>query len=243
MSDLTAMSEQTSPSLLLVEDDAYLSKELVEYLTGEGFAVTSVATVAAAEEALQASFDLLVLDLNLPDGSGVELCERLRPYTRAGIVICSGRSDRELRLSLLRGGADAFLTKPVDPQELSAVLASVLRRLTINHATPLGQVALPTLWRLDRVQNCLLAPMGRQQSLSAAERLLLNELFIQPERTAARQHLLEVFAAAGMPMSGPRLESLVSRLRAKVYASCGTHLPLRASYGRGYVFEAHAEIL
>ena len=231
------------PTRLLVEDDSIRRQELAEFLPGEGFAVHQVELVDEAEQALQSPFDLMVLDLDLPDGSGADLCRRLRPYLRLGIVICSGLSDRELRLSLLRAGADAFLVKPVDLEELAASLHSVLRRVTPAPPSPMRVGAVPMAWRLDRVQRALLVAGGRKVGLSAAEGLLLLTLFRQPDRVVERPQLLEAFDQAGMPMSGPRLEILISRLRSKVYATCGLTLPLRAQYRRGYVFSAHADVL
>lgn len=116
-------------SVLIVEDDSDLLLELKDYLSAVGYHVTGAGSVAEAEQALASSFDLLVLDINLPDGSGLELCQRMRPYIRSGIVMCTGRSERELRIQSLRDGADAYLVKPVDPQELDAVLGSVHRRV------------------------------------------------------------------------------------------------------------------
>jgi DNA-binding response OmpR family regulator len=229
-------------SLLLVEDDPVLRQEFGEYLRNDGFDVHSVASVADAERALIEPFDLMVLDLNLPDGSGVELCQRLRPYLRSGIVICSGRSERELRLSLLRSGADAFLVKPVDAEELSATLWSVLRRVLTPVASPMRPPQLPSLWRLDRVQHCLWAPKGKQIVLNAQELLLLQTLLEQPDRMVDRQTILARYQAAAIPTTGSRLETMVSRLRAKVFEACGVQLPLRASYGRGYIFAAHADL-
>lgn len=229
------------PSLLLVEDDPDLSVELSDFLRSEGFDVACAKSLEEAEEALQQVFDLLVLDLNLPDGSGVDLCMRLRRYVRSGIVICSGRSERELRLSLLRSGADAYLVKPVDPAELAAILFSVLRRVTPAPVSPLMPSAVPVVWRLDRVQHLLIGPARCEVHLSAAEFLMLETLFSRPDRAANRQDLLDFFEREAMPMSGSRLESLVSRLRGKVFSACGHRLPLRASYGRGYTFTAHTE--
>lgn len=231
------------PTLLLVEDDDVLRREFAEYLSHDGFDVQSVQDISEAEQALSEAFDLMVLDLNLPDGSGVELCQRMRPYLRSGIVICSGRTERALRLSLLRSGADAFLAKPVDPEELSATLWSVLRRVADTPATPMRAPQLPSLWRLDRVQHCLWGPRGKQIPLSESEFLLLHALLSQPDQTIERQQLMACFEQASMPMTSPRLETLVSRLRAKVFETCDSKLPLRANYGRGYVFAAYADLV
>lgn len=231
------------PSLLVVEDDPTLGLELTAFLCDDGFDVELATGVQQAEQALQRPFDLLVLDLNLPDGSGVELCMRLRPYVRSGIVVCTGRSERELRHALLRGGADAFLVKPVDPEELSAVLASVLRRVTPVPASPMRVSVPPSIWRLDSIRQCLFDPSGRAVDLSVAEGLLLAALFAQPGVLVERAFLFDRLAADGLPMTAARLEALVSRLRTKVVAAGGHRLPLATSYGRGYRFTAHAQVL
>jgi DNA-binding response OmpR family regulator len=237
-------SGQLSASVLLIEDDPTLARELQDYLGSEGFQVRWVSGVQAAEEALQANFDLLVIDLKLPDGNGADLLTRLRPYLRSGIVICSGSSDRSLRLNMLRAGADAYLLKPVDPEELAATLGSLLRRIGPARPSPLQPGAMPSMWRLDRVQQLLFAPSGgRRVGLSQAECLLLALLFSQADRFIARQDLLAAFASKAIDMNGPRLETLVSRLRNKVHSDSGARLPIRAWYGRGYTFTAHADLI
>jgi DNA-binding response OmpR family regulator len=234
---------QLGASLLLVEDDPTLAQELQAYLGSEGFQVRWVSGIQAAEEALQASFDLLVIDLKLPDGNGADLCARLRPYLRSGIVICTGNGERALRLEMLRAGADAYLVKPIDPEELVATLTNLLRRIAPARPSPLQPSAMPSMWRLDRVQQLLFAPSGGRVGLSQAECLLLALLFSQTDRFIGRQDLLAAFASKSIDMNGPRLETLVSRLRNKVYGDSGARLPIRAWYGRGYTFTAHADLI
>lgn len=146
-------------------------------------------------------------------------------------------------MNLLRTAADAYLVKPVDPEELSATLASVLRRVTPARTSPMQLPTVPVMWRLNRVLQRLEVPAGDPIELTAAECLLLGTLFSQPDRFAERQRLLEIFSQQAMPMNGPRLETLVSRLRAKVFTERGLRLPLRAWYGRGYSFAAHADLV
>jgi DNA-binding response OmpR family regulator len=146
-------------SVLIVEDDIDLRDELADYLSQQGYAVQGVSTVRAAEEALSNTIDLLVLDINLPDGNGFDLCLRLRPYLRSGIVMCTGRSERSLRIDSLKGGADAYLVKPIDPEELLATLISVQRR-SQPQAPSLFNLSPPVQWRLDSKRSSLLTPNG-----------------------------------------------------------------------------------
>ena len=230
--------------ILLVEDDTDLRDELAEYLTGCGYRVQGVGSVQAAEAALGESFDLLLLDINLPDGSGLELCRRLRPYLRSGIVMCTGRHERALRIGGLKDGADAYLIKPVDPEELEATLASVLRRvLSANFSPGLLASPLPTLWRLDRKRHILLATNGAAIALSPGETLLLARILEEPQQQLSRLALLSAFKAAGAPSDGRRLEALASRLRRKVLDKSGLQLPLQSVYGQGYSFIDHAQLI
>jgi len=232
----------SSGSLLLVEDDAFLGPSLRDYLTHAGFSVTWVTSIRAAEKALASPFDLLLTDLRLPDGSGGELCIRVRPRIRSGIVVCTGYCERSLKLRLLHSGVDAFLDKPLDPEELLAVLSSVQRRTSPAASPMLPSTAPNAPWRLDRMQLSLLSPNGKSISLSQAEGLFIAALLNQADRFMARSDLQAAFANQNIEMTGPRLETLVSRLRTKVYREGGLRLPVRAWYGRGYAFNAQAAI-
>jgi DNA-binding response OmpR family regulator len=233
-----------NPSVLFVEDDVDLREELSEYLGACGYRVRGVGSVAEAETALVESFDLLLLDINLPDGSGLALCHRLRPHIQSGIVMCTGRSERDLRISGLKGGADAYLLKPVDPDELEATLASVLRRVVTTVKSPGGMlsVPLPAQWRLDRTRHVLYTTTGCVIELSPGETLLLARILDQPQQQLSRDALLSAFEAAGTPSDGRRLEALASRLRRKVLDKACLELPLQSVYGSGYCFTDHAAV-
>ena len=236
--------EAPSPRLLFVEDDIDLRDELSEYLRGCGYRVQGVGSVQAAEAALAESFDLLLLDINLPDGSGLELCRRLRPYLRAGIVMCTGRDEKALRIGGLKGGADAYLVKPVDPEELEATLASVLRRVLSSDFSPgILAAAAPALWRVDRKRQVLLATSGASIDLSPGETLFLARILEEPQQQLSRLARLSAFKAAGAPSDGRRLETPASRLRRKVLDKSGLQLPLQSVYGKGYSFTDHAQLI
>lgn len=230
-------------SILLVEDDIDLRDELSDYLVAAGYMVSGVGSVADAERALSQTFDLLILDINLPDGSGLELCRRVRPYVRSGIVICTGRSERDLRIGGLKDGADAYLVKPVDPQELEATLISLHRRITTVGASLLSQAPLPVQWRLDRMRQTLTGPNGKWTPLNESDCLLLACILQAPQQQATRTAVLAAFDSAGAPSDGRRIEVQVSRLRAKVFDQTGARLPLRSVYGKGYVFTDHAALI
>ena len=230
-------------TVLIVEDDTDLRCELSDYLSASDYEVIGVGTMAEAEAALSDVFDLLILDINLPDGCGMELCRRLRPYVRCGIVMCTGRSEREMRINSLRDGADAYLVKPVDPEELEATLISVLRRATSVNNSMLTPAPLPVQWRLDQTRLTLTAPIGTIIKLSQSETLLLASVLNEPNRQASRASLLNAFEGANLPTDGRRIEALISRLRGKVFERTQVQLPLESMYGKGYNFTDHAKLI
>jgi DNA-binding response OmpR family regulator len=230
-------------SILVVEDDPVFRRELEEYLNGCGYTVKSVGTIAQAEAALADRYDLLFLDINLPDGSGLEFCKRVRPYLVAGIVMCTGRSERELRIDGLHGGADAYLVKPVEPDEIQATLASVLRRVASPVASPMVASSMMLVWTLDPSRQVLSVTGQPDLHLSRRETLLLSELYKSAQQLASRDAIFRMFEDAGSPMTGPSLEVMVSRLRKKVLERTNYQFPLQSNYGEGYVFGGHSRLV
>jgi DNA-binding response OmpR family regulator len=230
-------------SILMVEDDEGLRLELTDYLFSLGYRVQGVGTLAAAELLLHLDFALLLLDINLPDGNGMDFCLRVRPYVRAGIVIMTGRSERELRIEGLKTGADAYLVKPVDPEELGATLKSVLRRMGENRYSMVKAAPMPVQWRVDHLRMTLSGPNGKSCKLSKGEALLLVALVHATGQQTSRAQLLASFDAQGASSSGHRVEALISRLRNKVIAEIGLELPIHSIYAQGYAFMDHARII
>ena len=118
--------------ILIVEDDSFLNKMLSYNLTADGYGVTSALNYRTAAEAIrQREFDLILLDVNLPDGSGFDLCKLVKPNCPDAIVIFLTANDQES--DQIRGyevGAVDYITKPFNPLELVARVKSQLRRYT-----------------------------------------------------------------------------------------------------------------
>lgn len=230
-----------SISVLLLAEEGR-SRSMAMFLARSGFIVRRAASIAQAEALLSESMDMLVVDLELPDGDGLAFCRRVRNHMSCGVILCLGYSERELRIAGLREGADACLERPVDAEELEVTLISVYRRLR-SQPSPLLVRPRPNPWLLDREQRLLTAPNGASARLNALETRLLETLFGHPEHTAGRDDLVAMLACEAPGYSMPRLEALVSRLRAKATGKCAMKLPLVSSYGRGYRFDGRARIL
>ncbi|MCZ8072708.1 MAG: response regulator transcription factor, partial [Paucibacter sp.] len=121
-----------SSRLLLIDDDARLTAMLGDYLSAAGFEVRVAGTLAEGRAALaEQAFDLLVLDLMLPDGDGLDFCRELRADAltrRLPVLMLSARGEPMDRILGLELGADDYLAKPFEPRELQARIKALLRR-------------------------------------------------------------------------------------------------------------------
>jgi DNA-binding response OmpR family regulator len=228
----------------LLEDDADFREELVLGLGGYGFRV--VFACGSATEFYRHfdtdHCDVVILDANV-DGSedGFTVATRLRARQTVGIVMLTGRAALEDRVRGLEGGADVYLTKPVDLLELSSVIRSLARRMRISRGTP----PLPSLerspaigWTLQDSGWILVSPDGSSLHLSAQERMFLNALIDASGTVVSRQELSQLFSPENPDdFELRRIDVLVSRLRAKAQSS-GMKIPVLSVRGQGYVFAA-----
>jgi len=117
------------PAILVVDDELLMRRALQDLLQSEGFAVSTAGTVAEAlGEVNRHAYDLILLDLILPDGDGIEFCARIRERHRMPIVILSTRRQLEDRVAGLETGADDYIVKPFEPAEVVARVRAQLRR-------------------------------------------------------------------------------------------------------------------
>lgn len=114
--------------VLIVEDDAGVAKALDAFLSRSGYATVRAATGQEALDALGADTEVVLLDLGLPDVDGIDLCRRIRARTDVPIIVVTARSQVDERIRGLRAGADDFVVKPYDIQELLARIEAVTRR-------------------------------------------------------------------------------------------------------------------
>lgn len=232
---MTATQEPAPASeplrIALLEDDAELrEKILAPGLRDLGFEVTGLGSAAALYLCLSTqAFDIVVLDVGLPDQNGFTVARYLRQVSSVGVVMLTGRGSTPDRVRGLSEGADAYLAKPVELDLLAATLHSLGRRL---HATP--SPGTPG-WRLDANGWRLLAPNDRTVELTRTERSVLSQLLAAEGETVDREALIASLTPDVFDFDPHRLETLIHRLRSKVRAATGLQLPLRAVHGVGYV--------
>lgn len=233
-----------SASILIVEDHLALQLELSEFLQSKGYFVRTASSITEAEIELESPVDMLLLDINLPDGSGIDFCRNIRPYVRSGIIMFTGRSEAHIKVESLKDGADAYLVKPVNIDELEATLISVHRRINYSDQVPsLVNIPLPPVFRLDRTTQALYLPNQIRVALTGGEFFFLITLFAEPEYTITREELCRRYEEAKQSYSDTRVENIVSRLKRKILSLANQHFPISAIYGKGYVFKGCARII
>jgi len=222
------------PTLAVVEDDsAFRDEVLLPVLNQSGFAAVGMARALDLYRAMTLhSYDLVLLDVNLPDEDGFTIASHLRRLSpRVGIVMLTGYASSEDRMRGLHAGADAYLSKPVDMEEVVATLRN-LSQWVVNEAEP----ASPRMkWRLDERGWCILTPRGREVEMSLAERQVMAVLAATPGVPVQRETLINKLVRNAYDFDPHRLEMLVHRLRKKCQHSTEEVLPLRSVRGIGYV--------
>jgi len=174
--------------VLIVEDDDAIAVPLAKGLGREGFDVDRVVTGAAAlDQVAEHEFDVVLLDLGLPDRDGFDVCRRIRAGSDVPIIVVSARSDEVDRVVGLELGADDYLVKPFGFRELLARIRAVTRR-----RTPRTEAAMSELGGLviDRRSRRVLVD-GEDVSLTAKEFDLLAYLADDPGAVRSRQQVLE----------------------------------------------------
>jgi len=218
-------------SVVVVEDYGILREELVHFLALNNFDVAGVNCSLGLDDWLASQPrppDMVVLDLNLPGESGLDVARRLRAtYTTLGIVMLTGRKEPADRLSGYVSGADVYLTKPASGEELLAVLASLQRRLR-----PQPSAA----WQLNLRRRTITSPGGAGTELSANECAALAGMARARERIADSAELLLLCSGEKDTLNKGYLGVLLSRLRRKladVSTGADTQL-IRAVRRKGY---------
>lgn len=216
--------------LLLVEDNKGIAGPVRSALSEFGFAVDLAGSLREFKEYARATdYDVIVLDLGLPDGDGITVLREFRGNSnRAAILILTARNDVESRIEGLRQGADDYLGKPFSLEELKARVLALSRRPRqfINDSLTYGNVAFDRRTRNVTVDS-LLVPLSR------AESDLLEQLLLSPGTTCTREALENALFSWDREFSDNALQLQVHRLR-KTLALAGADIFVETLRGVGY---------
>jgi DNA-binding response OmpR family regulator len=231
--------------LLIVEDDELVQSLLAAYMQNEGFKV-SLAT--GGKEMLACidseAIDLVLLDLGLPDEDGLVLARQVRARSSLPIIVVTSRKDQKDRLAALEIGADDYLTKPFDPEELVLRVRNLLSRAggTTEEALRLKtEVFKFQGWTLDTGGHNLTGPGGETVSLTRAEFNLLAALARAPNRVLSRDYLLDAISQDADAPTDRLIDVLISRVRKKIEPDPKKPEIITTVVGCGYKFSAQID--
>jgi DNA-binding response OmpR family regulator len=216
--------------ILILEDDAALCKGIELALKSEGRAFLPCHTATEARSALKIDApDLKILDINLPDGSGLDFCKELRTAGFAAPVLMLTANDTELDMVIgLESGADDYITKPFSLAVLRARVDALLRRGAYGKAAEIDGFTFD-------FEKLRFAKSGQIIELSKTEARLLQLLFANKGQTLTREHLSESIWSDGTEyVDENALSVAVRRLRAKLEDEPGKPRYIKTVHGIGY---------
>jgi DNA-binding response OmpR family regulator len=223
-------------TLLLIDDDIELCELLASWLTQEGFQVSACHDGNSARRALaDQAPDAVVLDVMLPDGSGLELLKQLRSdHPGLPVLMLSARGEPLDRILGLELGADDYLAKPCDPRELTARLRAVLRRSL--HPAVSSQLQLGDLC-FSQARGVV--TIGEHEVvLTLSESRLLEALLQQPGEPVDKQELAQLALGRKLTLYDRSLDMHVSNLRKKLGPHPDGRPRILALRSRGYYYSA-----
>lgn len=219
-------------TILIVEDEAAIADTLVYALQAEGF-VTRWSTLGGEALALleREVYDLVILDVGLPDISGFEACKRLRRFSEVPVMFLTARNDEIDRVVGLEIGADDYVVKPFSPREVAARVKAILKRVAPRE--PVAAKPNDGPFRLDS-ERVRIDYHGQPLSLTRLEFQLLHCLLGQPERVFSREQLLDALGVAADVGYERNIDSHIKSLRAKLRQVAPQAEPIQTHRGLGY---------
>jgi DNA-binding response OmpR family regulator len=236
---LAGPGEPPRTSVLLVEDDQQVASTISEVLAAHGYDVHRVATGSEAQKAFRAGgASLVILDLRLPDVDGLILCLEFKRAADTPIIICSGRTEQSDRVLGLKLGADDFIPKPFDVEELVTRVATVLRRSTYAEpaqaSTPPQEIRVGGL--VIDVTTDRVTANGARVHLTPTEHRLLIALASRAGQVLSREELArEVWP--DKPGSSGAVNFHVCHLRAKLARAMLVEPAIVSTRHVGYTLE------
>ena len=222
------------PTLLMIEDDARLAAMVIDYLTHNGF---NVAQAGRADEGLAwlaaHRAELVILDLMLPDGDGLDVCRAIRAKSDTPVLMLTAKGDPTDRVVGLELGADDYLPKPFEPRELQARIRAVLRRRGALAQTAanlrFGRLEIDRDARVVRVD-------GAPRDITGHQFALVVTLAEHAGRVLSREQLMDMVKGEALEAFDRSIDVHVARIRAAIEDDPKAPRRILTVRGAGYVF-------
>ncbi len=222
-------------AVLMIDDDESLSAMLAEYLAPMDFDVTPAATVADGMTRLaDGGFDLMILDVMLPDGDGFEVCRNVRADYNLPILMLTARGDEMDRIVGLELGADDYLPKPFNPRELLARLKAIARRGAMRSAKPDEALRFGRL--IIQPQQPMVLLDGEERTLTSHQFDLLSALAENAGRVMSRDSLMNAVRGHDLDVFDRSIDVHISRIRAAIEDNPKSPKRVLTLRGAGYLF-------
>ena len=202
--------------ILLVEDETIMLDLMTHFLERAGYKVSPATTAAEALSLFEKRPpDLVLLDLVLPDEDGLVIIRKLRAMSEIPIIVLSGRAENAQRTAALELGANDFINKGVDTQELLIRIKNILTGTAASDPNDANTVRFAG-WSLDMKARELLDPDGTPVHITASEFLLLSALAKRPGHLVNRQTLIDAVSGIDDGPAARNLDTYINRLRKKI---------------------------
>ena len=228
-----------SHHILIVEDEAVTRTKLAGYFESEGYRVTAVGSAKEMRLVLsQEDISMLLLDINLPDESGLLLAREVRAKSNMGIVLVTGKTDDIDRIVGLEIGADDYVTKPFNTRELLARVTNLLRRIHDHSEIPMQHKSIYHFdgLVLDASRRHLLGRDQQEIKLTRAEFELLLVFIAHPSQMLNRDRLLSQVTHRSWDPNDRTIDVLIMRLRRKLERDYKHPTLFTTVHGEGYLF-------
>lgn len=218
--------------LLLVEDDATLSRHIKTELSRAQYAVDTADNGVDAEHlGLTEPYDLVVLDLGLPQRSGLEVLHHWRAKgNHVPVIVLTARDAWHERVAGFKAGADDYVGKPFHIEELLARIGAVIKRQQAKQSTRLSLAGLT----LDETQQSVITPAGQALPLTGTEFRLLRYFMLHPDQVLSKTQLTEHVYEYDAEKDSNVIEVYIKRLRLKIGDEA-----IQTRRGQGYVMRSH----
>jgi two-component system, OmpR family, response regulator len=219
-------------TIALIDDDTEYAELLAQYLRERGVLVrVYVDSNDLLCDAQPHGYDFYIVDLMLPGIGGVDLIKILRKRSRAGLLVVSGQLGPEVFKAVISAGADMYLAKPVQFEQIELAITAVHRRAAESRSSA-------AQWRLDRTAGALIAPDGSLVELSGADLAMLECFAEAGGAVVTRDTLRQRLGRTGSDDGDDGINASIYRLRRRIERATPAMVPLQSKSRVGYVFQA-----
>jgi two-component system phosphate regulon response regulator OmpR len=232
--------ENSKKNILVVDDDIKINKLVSQYLKEQGLAIHSAHNGKDLDKILDKNhIDLIILDLMLPDESGLDICKRLRVNKiNIPIIMLTAKGDEVDRILGLEMGADDYLPKPFNPRELLARISAILRRQITNENTSIKQTDV-TKFGLFEFNNFerVLKKNNVPIDLTSGEFDLVKVFIENANQPLSREKIMQLVRGKELEVFDRSIDVQISRIRKLIEDDPNNPIYLKTKWGYGYVFE------